>query len=282
MNIVLFFSEHGLGKLGPPGEHPSTTLRKLYITNPEKQAKHFLLWNLRFFNHSRRLSQILLAVQQVYSDTFNKTAFYLSGETFWWRDKLWKKNPIQFSTFSLEFERSQQKLFRQAFKATYCWSGRSFWDFLVPFRKVSSKYFSELERKTIGFTGKILEMVAKTALCISRRYIQGSVYIWQFDTFLICGFGAIQCRLFRDRYRQMHSCCVLRAQRNNLCLFEQNNLLIFSDIERETVKILGKFLLQECWNWKVFVRENQFIKAYYCNSRTFINSKKKLKRTSDA
>ena len=43
--------------------------------------------------------------------------------------------------------------------------------------------------------------------------------------------------------------------------FEQKNLLIFSDIERETVDFMGNFFLQECWNWIVFVRENQFIEA---------------------
>ena len=50
-----------------------------------------------------------------------------------------------------------------------------------------------------------------------------------------------------------------------------------SDIERETVEFLGDFLLQECWNWIVFVRENQFIEAYYCKLRFFLNSKKSWK-----
>ena len=80
-----------------------------------------------------------------------------------------KKNPIQFSTISLKFERSQEKVFRQVLKATYCWSGRSISDFLVPFRKVTSESISELELKTVGLSGKIFEMVAKTALYISRR-----------------------------------------------------------------------------------------------------------------
>ena len=59
-------------------------------------------------------------------------------------------------------------------------------------------------------------------------------------------------------------------------------LLNISDIERETVEFLGNFLLQECWNWIVFVRENQFIEAYYCKLRFSLNSKKNLKRIPDA
>ena len=103
-------------KLGPPGEHPSTTLRKLYITNPEKQAKQFLLCNLCFFNHSRRLSQRFLAVQQVVSDTFNKTAFYLFGETFWWIAKIWKKIRFNFQRLVLNLKEVKKRYFGKYLK----------------------------------------------------------------------------------------------------------------------------------------------------------------------
>ena len=55
-------------------------------------------------------------------------------------------------------------------------------------------------------------------------------------------------------------------------------LLNISDIERETVELLGNFLLQECWNWIAFVRENQFIEAYYCKIRFFFKFEKKTEK----
>ena len=54
-------------------------------------------------------------------------------------------------------------------------------------------------------------------------------------------------------------------------------LLIISDLERKTLDFMGNSLLPECWNWIVFVRENQFIEAYYCKLRFFLNSKKSWK-----
>ena len=71
-------------KLGHTAERLPRTLIKLYLTSPEKQAKQIFPCNLRFLNHFRRLSQRRSAVQQILSDRSNKTAFYVSRETFWW------------------------------------------------------------------------------------------------------------------------------------------------------------------------------------------------------
>ena len=61
--------------LGPPAERLPTTLIKLYITKPEKQAEQIFPCNLRFLNHFRRLGQRRSAVQQKLSNRSNKTAF---------------------------------------------------------------------------------------------------------------------------------------------------------------------------------------------------------------
>ena len=79
--------------LGPPAERLPTMLIKLYITKPEKQAKQIFPCNLRFLNHFRRLSQRRSAFQQILSDKSNKTAFYVSRETFWWTTNFWNKKP---------------------------------------------------------------------------------------------------------------------------------------------------------------------------------------------
>ena len=153
---------------GPPAERLPTTLIKLYITKPEKQAKQIFPCNLRFLNHFRRLSQRCSAVQQILSDRSNKTAFYVSRETFWWTAIFWNKKPNNLWRWVLNLKAFKKKCFWQALKATYCWSGRCFWDFLIPIRKVSSKSFSEFERETDSLSGKIFVMVKKTALYTSR------------------------------------------------------------------------------------------------------------------
>ena len=79
--------------LGPPAERLPTTLIKLYITSPEKHAKQVFPSNLRSLNHFRGLSQRRSAVQQILSDKSNKTAFYVSRETFWWTAIFWNKKP---------------------------------------------------------------------------------------------------------------------------------------------------------------------------------------------
>ena len=76
----------------------------------------------------------------------------------------------------------------------------------------------------------------------------------------------------------MHFTCS-EEQLGELCLLEQKKLLLnISDIERETVEFLGNFLLQECWNWIVCVRENQFIGAYFCKLRFFFKFEKKSRK----
>ena len=82
--------------------------------------------------------------------------------------------------------------------------------------KVSSESLSELERKTVGFSRKILEMVTKPHSTLPGNLFKSVCIFYSLILFCICRSGAIRVQLFRDMFRQMHKCCILCVQRNNL------------------------------------------------------------------
>ena len=102
--------------LGPPAERLPTTLIKLYITKPEKQAKQVFPSNLCPLNHFRRLSQRRSAVQQLFSDRSNKTAFYVSRETFWWMAIFEIKNQINLWRWVLNLKAFKRRCFGKHLK----------------------------------------------------------------------------------------------------------------------------------------------------------------------
>ena len=82
--------------------------------------------------------------------------------------------------------------------------------------KVSSESLSELERKTAGFSRKILEMVTKPHSTLPENLFTRVCMFYSLILFYICRSGAIKVQLLRDKFRQMHKHCILRVQRNNL------------------------------------------------------------------
>ena len=82
--------------------------------------------------------------------------------------------------------------------------------------RVSLELLSELERKTVGFSRKILDMVTKPHSTLPENLFKRVCIFYTLILFYICRSGAIKIQLFRDKFRQMHKYCILRVQRNNL------------------------------------------------------------------
>ena len=82
--------------------------------------------------------------------------------------------------------------------------------------KLSSESLSELERKTVGFSRKVLEMVTKPHSTLPENLFNRVCLFCSLILFYICRSGAINVQLFRDKFRQMHKFCILCAQKNNL------------------------------------------------------------------
>ena len=122
-------------------------------------------------------------------------------------------------TMSVKFESFQEKVFRQVLKTTYCWGPGDrdglFEKLYIPLN-FSSESLSELERKTVGFSRKILEMVTKPHSTLPENLFKRVCIFYTLILFYICRSGAIKIQLFRDKFRQMHKYCILRVQRNNL------------------------------------------------------------------
>ena len=145
--------------------------------------------------------------------------------------------------------------------------GCLFLKFNIPL-KVSSESISELERKTVGFSRKILEMVTKQHSTLPGNFFKRVCIFYSLILFYICRSGAITVQLFRDNFRQMHNYCILRAQRNNLGIYvfwKKKLLLIISDLERKTLDSMGNFLLQGCSKGILLVQKNEFWKAFFVN-----------------
>ena len=110
-------------------------------------------------------------------------------------------------TMSVEFESFQEKVFRQVLKTTYCWGPGDrdglFEKLYIPLN-FSSESFSELERKTVGFSRKILEMVTKPHSTLPENLFKRVCIFYSLILFYICRSGAIKLQLFRDKFRQMH------------------------------------------------------------------------------
>ena len=127
-----------------------------------------------------------------------------------------KKNQFNFWRWVLNLKAIKGRFFRQLHRATFCGPGRNFCEIGFFFRKVSSKSFLELERNTVGLSGRIVNMLVEIALYISR----GSSWwecinfkVWY--TFFFADFEQRKCGPFAN-FRRWRENCILRARRISL------------------------------------------------------------------
>ena len=158
----------------------------------------------------------LLAVQQRFSDKFNRTAFYVSRETFWWIAKFWKK--IRFSFLRLVFNFGS---FQGGFVGKYLTLLFASPDELIEkLHFISEKFrpmpFRDPNEKSVSLPEKLFKLVVKTALYISRGSFWKERMDLKFYTLYYLRILKKNFQPVRNNFRQWRKNCLLCVHRNIL------------------------------------------------------------------
>ena len=202
------------------------------------------------------MSQKLLADQQIFSRRFNKTAFYVSRETFWWIAKVWKKTRLSFWLRVLNF-----KAFMWAFSGKYLkllFAGsddffRNYTFFLEKFLQIT---FGTRTENCRAFRETLRHARQSCTLHLQKIILKRVFRFWCFVLLNIRRFWTKKFQPFREKFQQGRENCMLRLQKNILRKFfwREKSVLSLSVLERETLYLSVNIFRQRCENYKLRVQ----------------------------